>query len=138
MTLAKATVSGTVYREPQSRFTKNDVEVWDLLLNIDEKEETLLRVISKRKALSDMLKTVNKGEKLLVDGRLQIATTKTTDGAERKFFEIDAFDIERLAASSPTAAVTATTSNSQTEELVSFKEADFGEEELIDDEEIPF
>lgn len=138
MTLAKATVSGTVYREPQSRFTKNDVEVWDLLLNIDEKEETLLRVISKRKALSDMLKTVNKGEKLLVDGRLQIATTKTTDGAERKFFEIDAFDIERLAASSPTAAVTATTSNSQPEELVSFKEADFGEEELIDDEEIPF
>ena len=73
MTLAKAVVSGTVFRAPEKRYTQNDIAVYGLTLNIDDREETLVRVISKRKSLSEVLDSINKGDKILVDGRLQVA-----------------------------------------------------------------
>ena len=79
MTLAKAVVSGTVFRAPEKRFTQNDVAVYGLTLNIDEREETLVRVIAKRKALAEVLDSVKKGDKILVDGRLQVASSKAAD-----------------------------------------------------------
>ena len=41
MTLAKAVVSGTVFRAPEKRYTQNDVAVYGLTLNIDEREEII-------------------------------------------------------------------------------------------------
>lgn len=146
MTLAKATVSGTVYREPQDRSTTNGVVIWDFVLDIDETNETLMRVISKRKAHADLLANVKKGNKLLVDGRLQIFSTKSTDGAERKYFEIDANDIEVLSTSTSSAPSNSAdsfpapdvTPVAQEKELVTFAEEDFSEDTLIDEGEIPF
>ena len=146
MTLAKATVSGTVYREPQDRSTTNGVVIWDFVLNIDETNETLMRVISKRKAHADLLANVKKGNKLLVDGRLQIFSSKSTDGTERKYFEIDANDIEVLSTSTNNAPsntadsfpVSDVTPVTQEKELVTFAEEDFSEDTLIDEGEIPF
>lgn len=140
MTLAKAVVSGTVFRAPEKRYTQNDIAVYGLTLNIDDREETLVRVISKRKSLSEVLDSINKGDKILVDGRLQVASSKAADGSERRYFEIDANDIELMSASSGVSSVqsSSTPQEAKEEKLVDFAETDYSEDSLIDDEEIPF
>ncbi|MBO6271278.1 single-stranded DNA-binding protein [bacterium] len=139
MTLAKATVSGTVYRAPEKRFTQNDIAVYGLTLNIDEREETLVRVIAKRKALADVLDSVQKGDRILVDGRLQVASSKAADGSERRYFEIDANDIELMSGSTSVGGNTASAqTSSDDKEIVTFAETDFSEDSLIDEDEIPF
>lgn len=140
MTLAKATVSGTVFRAPEKRFTQNDIAVYGLTLNIDEREETLIRVVSKRRSLSEVLDSIQKGDKIIVDGRLQVATSKAADGSDRKYFEIDANDIEIISTStgSSRASSNSATSAEPKEEIVTFAETDFSEDSLIDEEEIPF
>ena len=141
MTLAKATVSGTVYRAPEKRYTQNDIAIYGLTLNIDEREETLIRVVSKRKSLADVLDKIKKGDRILVDGRLQIATSKAQDGSDRKYFEIDANDIEILSGSGSAPVQ----SSSSSDEIVQFGEFEVNdiadapaEETLMDEEEIPF
>lgn len=140
MTLAKAVVSGTVFRAPEKRYTQNDIAVYGLTLNIDDREETLVRVISKRKSLSEVLDSINKGDKILVDGRLQVASSKAADGSERRYFEIDANDIELMSASSGVSSVLSSSApqEAKEEKLVDFAETDYSEDSLIDDEEIPF
>ena len=140
MTLAKAVVSGTVFRAPEKRYTQNDIAVYGLTLNIDDREETLVRVISKRKSLSEVLDSINKGDKILVDGRLQVASSKAADGSERRYFEIDANDIELMSASSGVSSVQSSSApqEAKKEKLVDFAETDYSEDSLIDDEEIPF
>ena len=142
MTLAKATVSGTVFRAPEKRYTQNDIAVYGMTLNIDEREETLIRVISKRKTLSEILDTLKRGDRIVVDGRLQVATSKAADGSERKYFEIDANDIEKMTSTGSSVQYNEEESSSQPEdkkeELVTFAETDFSEDSLIDEEEIPF
>ena len=141
MTLAKATVTGSVYRTPETRFTQNDIAVSSFTLKLDERDEILVRVISKRKSLSDIVNSLQLGDRIMIDGRLQVATSKNTDGVEKKFFEIDANDMEIISGSSSTQNIQPSSisesASSDTGNLVTFEE--FGEEEkLIDDEEIPF
>lgn len=136
MSIAKATVTGTVYRAAEKRFTQNDVAVSSFVLNLDAKEETLIRVISKRKNLDDIVSSLEKNDRVLVDGRLQIATVQAGDGAERKIYEIDAQTIERFGGT----AEGATYSNSASADtIVSFGDSSTEEaNELIGEEEIPF
>lgn len=136
MSIAKATVTGTVYRAAEKRFTQNDVAVSSFVLNLDAKEETLIRVISKRKNLDDLVSSLEKNDRVLVDGRLQIATVQAGDGAERKIYEIDAQSIERFGAPAESSAYSASESS---ESIVSFGESSADEaNELIGEEEIPF
>jgi len=140
MTLAKATVTGTVFRTPETRFTQNDIAVSSFTLKLDERDEILVRIISKRKTLSDVVNSIKMGDRLMVDGRLQTAATKTAEGVEKRFYEIEASDIEIIAKGSGNVE-TAGSESVQTSEsegnIVQFEE--FGEEEkLLDDEEIPF
>lgn len=130
MTIAKAVVTGTLYRAPEKRFTSNDVAVSSFVLDIGEKEETLIRVISKRNALDGVVSTLNKGDRALVEGRLQIATAKMDDGSERKIYEIEAATIEKMGASSAAPS----TNNG---EIVKFAQEEFADE-LIAEDEIPF
>lgn len=130
MTIAKAVVTGTLYRAPEKRFTSNDVAVSSFVLDIGEKEETLIRVISKRNVLDGIVSSLNKGDRALVEGRLQIATAKMDDGSERKIYEIDAATIEKMGASSSAHS----TNNG---EIVKFAQEEFADE-LIAEDEIPF
>jgi len=132
MTIAKAVVTGIVYRAPEKRFTSNDVAVSTFVLDIGEKDETLMRIISKRTVLDGIVSSFNKGDKVLVEGRLQIATAKMDDGSERKIYEIDAAAIEKMDGSG---SVSATRSNN--EEIVKFAQEEFADE-LIGEDEIPF
>lgn len=131
MTIAKAVVTGTVYRAPEKRFTSNDVAISTFVLDIGEKDETLIRVISKKNVLDNIISGFSKGEKVLVEGRLQIANAKMEDGSERKIYEIDANTIEKMDGS------TVSVTSSSNEDIVKFAQEDFADE-LISEDEIPF
>ena len=125
MTLAKAFVTGRVYRKPQTGYSTNDVAVSSFTMDIGEKDETLLRVISKRTALQKVVESLEKGDRVAVEGRLQIGNAKMDDGSEKRVFEIDANTIEAM-------GNTTDYTESEQEEIVKFSD------ELISEDEIPF
>lgn len=135
MAFSKAVVTGTVYRAPEKRFTQNNIAVSGFVLNIGEKDEILVRILSRRQAQDEIVSSLSKGDKVLVEGKLQIATVKTDDGAERRIYEIDANMIERMGEGSASSA----SSNEKygTEEIVKFESDDMSNE-LINEDEIPF
>lgn len=131
MSLAKSVVTGTVYRAPEKRFTQNNVAVSGFVLNIGDRDEILMRVVSKRTSLDEVVSSISKGDRVLVEGRLQTATVKMDDGSEKRIYEIDANIIEKMGASS------ASNSDFGTEEIVKFESDDMSGE-LINEDEIPF
>ena len=133
MALAKAVVTGIVYRTPEKRFTQNNVPVSSFVLNIGDREEILIRVVSRRTALDEVVSAITKDEKVLVEGRLQITTVKNDSGAERRIFEIDANTIEQMGA----VATNAAGASNSGEDIVKFSQEEFSDE-LIGEEEIPF
>ena len=134
MALAKAVVTGSVFRAPEKRFTQNNVPVSSFVLNIGEREEMLLRVVVKRAALDEVVSAVSKDDRVLVEGRLQITTVKSDNGSERRIFEIDANTIELMGAGVPVMASASSASNS---DIVKFSNEEFADE-LIGEDEIPF
>ncbi len=131
MSLAKSVVTGTVYRAPEKRFTQNNIAVSGFVLNIGEREEILVRVISRRTVLDEVVSSISKGNKVLVEGRLQTATVKMDDGSEKRIYEIDANTIEKMGEAS------VSNSDFGTEEIVKFESDDMSNE-LINEDEIPF
>lgn len=137
MSIAKAVVTGTVYRTAEKRFTQNDVAVSSFVLNIGTRDELLVRVISKRKNLDDLVSSLEKNAKVLVEGRLQIATVQSGEGTERRIYEIDANSIEMMSGAS--AESYSNPDFGTTENIVSFGADDSTmQNELIGEEEIPF
>lgn len=135
MTLAKAVVTGTVFRAPEKRFTQNNVPVSSFVLNIGDREEMLIRVVVRRAALDEVVSEISKDERVLVEGRLQITTVKNDSGAERRIFEIDANAIEKMGGAAP--ASSSAKSSDSGEDIVKFSQDEFSDE-LIGEEEIPF
>ena len=139
MTIAKSVVTGIVYKTPKTGYTQNNVAVSSFVLNVGEgSEEILVRVISKRPALSSIVDSLTKNQKVLVGGRLQTGVSKADDGTEKKVFEIDASSIELM---SGAAAVSESSSDG---DILSFGEmesptsAQDNVDSLIDEEEVPF
>ncbi len=134
MSIAKSVVTGTLYRAPEKRFTQNNVAVSAFVLNIGERDEVLIRVISKRNNLDEIVSSLTKGDRVLVEGRLQTNTVKMDDGSEKRIFEIDANTIEKLGENAP---VSSSDAKFGTEEIVKFESDDLSNE-LINEDEIPF
>lgn len=132
MALAKAVVTGTVFRAPEKRFTQNNIPVSSFVLNIGEKEEMLIRVVVRRAALDEVVSAISKDDKVLVEGRLQITTVKNDTGSERRIFEIDANTVETMGISA-----SGTTASSSSSDIVKFSNEEFADE-LIGEDEIPF
>ena len=128
MSLAKATLSGIVYRAPEKRFTSNNVPISFFTMNIDEKDETLVRVIAKGNLADIVDNILDKSDKVVVEGRLQNAVVKNEDGSERKIVEIDLSSFEKVGGKAQKAS---------SDEIVKFAEDDFSDD-LIGEEEIPF
>lgn len=138
MSLAKSVVTGTVYRQPEKRFTQNNVAVSAFVLNAGDREEMLLRVLSKRNALDEIVSSLEKGDRVLVEGRLQTAAVKMDDGSEKRIYEIDANTIEKIGESSfDGSSASSGSSKYGTDEIVKFESDDFSNE-LIGEDEIPF
>ena len=134
MSLAKAVVSGTVYRAPEKRFTSNNIPVTAFAMNISDTEEQLVRVVARGKLAETMGDSVSKGDKIVVEGRLQTNTVKNEDGSERKIVEIDASGFEAMGTGSAPAAG----SSSKADTIVQFGEQPDFADELIGEDEIPF
>lgn len=139
MSLAKAVVTGTLYRAPEKRFTQNNVAVSAFILNIADRDEMLVRVLAKRTSLDEIVSTLDKGDNVLVEGRLQTAAVKMDDGTEKRIYEIEANTIERMGESSGSTGSSSSSASSKfgTEEIVKFESDDFSNE-LIGEDEIPF
>lgn len=137
MTLAKAVVTGIVYKTPKTGFTSNNVAVSSFVLNVGQQEETLVRVISKRQNLEEVVAGLSKNQKVLVEGRLQNGISKMDDGTEKKVFEIEAATIELMGGASSSTDSSA----SEDDDILTFgdMEADSSNADvLMDDEEVPF
>ena len=136
MTLAKAVVTGIVYKIPKTGYTSNNVAVSSFVLNIGTQEETLVRVISKRQSLEEIVSGLTKNQKVLVEGRLQNGISKMDDGTEKKVFEIEAAVIELMGGSSTSEA------SHNEGDILTFGEMesspDANTDVLMDDEEVPF
>ena len=138
MTLAKAVVTGIVYKTPKTGFTQNNVAVSSFVLNIGTQDEILVRVISKRQSLEEVVSSLSKNQKVLVEGRLQNGISKMDDGTEKRVFEIEAATIELMGGSS-----SATNNVSEDGDILTFGEMESSSPEgntdvLMDDEEVPF
>ena len=134
MSIAKSVVTGTVYRAPEKRFTQNNIAVSAFVLNIDERDEMLIRVISRRQSLEEVVDSLDKGARVLVEGRLQTNVVKMDDGTEKRIYEIDANTIERIGEGG---AVASSSSSYSSDDIVKFESDDFANE-LIGEDEIPF
>ena len=133
MSLAKAVLSGTVLKEVETRYTENNVPVTDFKLIIDEREQSTINVVVRGKLGETMEKGVSTGDKIVVEGRLQMTNVKAKDGTERKIMELDASSFEMLKSSQPTFSGI----EEIQKEVVKVPEIE-ANDVLINDEEIPF
>ena len=136
MSLAKAVVTGIVYKAPKTGYTTNNVAVSSFVLNIGTVDEILVRVISKRPALEELVSNLQRNQKVLVGGRLQVGVSKTDSGAEKKVFEIEASTIELMG------SALSDSSTSSDDDVLTFGNMVSPEnstaEVLMDEEEVPF
>lgn len=131
MSLAKAVLSGVVYRAPEKRFTTNNVAITYFTLNIDPNEETLVRVLAKGNLAETVENNIAKSDKIVIEGRLQNTTVQADDGTEKKVVEVELSSFEKISGSN------SSPSQDSSDELVKFSENDFSDD-LIGEEEIPF
>lgn len=135
MSVSKAVISGKLVRNPEKRFTSNNVPITFFNINIGENnDEMLLRIIAKGKLAEKAVTSFKKDDIVVVDGRLQYYTVKAQDGTERKALEIDALNIEAMGKSSV---------SSESDSDSSFETGfdgleDVSSVDLIGDDEIPF
>jgi len=130
MSVAKAVISGIAVRDAEKRFTSNDLAIASFTMNINEQDETLLRVLMYSKLAEDAEGLIKKGSKVTVEGRLQTNTVKGENGEDKKIIELiaSAFDVAGKS------DITVSTSNQSANDYMPNEVP----EELIGDEEIPF
>ena len=135
MTLAHAFVTGVVVKAPEKRFTQNDLAIAGMTINIDQKNETLLRVLAFGNLADVVSSTVATGDSVAVEGKLQVNTYKLPNGKDKKIFEISASSVEKMSAASNPIAVDSAISENQN--IVTFNQDEIAQD-LIDEDEIPF
>lgn len=137
MSLSKAVLQGTVVREPEKRFSSNNVAVTSFTINLTPAadEESLLRVLTLGRLAETVAETVSKGAMVIVDGQLQTNSVKTQAGEEKKVLEVQANNVEVVSASS--APSSKSSDKSMQDEILQLSDEDFSDE-LIGDNEIPF
>jgi len=136
MTLAKAFVTGVVTKAPEKRFTQNDMAIVGFTINIDQANETLLRVVAFGQLADNISSTISQGDNVAVEGRLQVNSYKLPNGKDKKVYEINANTVEKMGQGAmPQQATNPIQSNS--ENLVSFAQDEIAQD-LIDEDEIPF
>ncbi len=136
MSIAKAVLSGIVYRNPEKRFTGNNIPVTSFTLNIDEKEQSLIRVIARGNLAETIETSVSKGNKIVIEGRLQISNVQNEDGSEKKVMEVDLSSFE-LCSSTNTSDSASSSQSQKSDQVVKFSEVEM-DDVLIGEEEIPF
>ncbi|MBE7708657.1 MAG: single-stranded DNA-binding protein [Cyanobacteria bacterium SIG27] len=133
MTLAKAFITGSVVKAPEKRFTQNDMAIAGFTINFDPANEGLLRVVAFGQLAETVSSTINIGDMVAVEGKLQVNSYKLPNGKDKKVFEVQANSVEKMSGG---AAVSQNPSSSS-ENIVSFNQDEIAQD-LIDEDEIPF
>ena len=134
MSLSKAVIMGTVVRNPEKRFTDNNLAITSFMINISNtNDESFVRIITIGKLAEITADTVKKGKIVIVEGRLQTNVSKTTSGVEQKVVEISAQAVEIV---NESAKVSET--EQVEEELPEFNDENISSDDLIGEDEIPF
>jgi single-strand DNA-binding protein len=132
VSISKIVITGTVVRNPEKRFTNNNVPITHFTINISKSEEaSLVRVITAGKLAESTADSVKKDSVVIVEGRLQNNVVKNETGTEQKIVEISAQAVE---------VVGETTNKSDYQESTgSFNDSEeISTDELIGEDEIPF
>lgn len=132
MSISKIVIMGTVVRNPEKRFTSNNIPITYFSINTSKNEEpSLIRVMATGKLAETTADSVKKDKVVIVEGRLQNGVMKDSSGNEKKVVEISARAVEivnEIAAASTGAG--------------SAEDFDYSDEvsadELIGEDEIPF
>lgn len=134
MTLAKAFITGAVVKAPEKRFTQNDMAIAGFTINFDPANEGLIRIVAFGQLAETISSTINIGDNVAVEGRLQINSYKLPNGKDKKVFEISANSVEKISA---TQGATNPSAVAQNDNIVSFNQDEIAQD-LIDEDEIPF
>jgi single-strand DNA-binding protein len=106
LSFAKVILSGEVVQEPEKRFTPNDHVVCSFNMMVPDpgslsgkqNEPFLVKVTCWRNLAEAASEQLNKGDAILVEGKLIINSFQTPEGVQKKLFEIDAANLEKLSA----------------------------------------
>ena len=134
MTLAKIFITGKVVKNPEKRFTQNDLAITSFTIDVNPQDESLVRVFTMGNLADTVEQTVKMGDSVIVEGRLQTNTFKTTSGKDKKIFEINASTVEKITGGSTQQTQTPA---AQKENLVQFATEEISQD-LLDEDEIPF
>lgn len=108
MSLSSITVSGTLKKEPEKRFTPTNIPVANLMLEVcyvprgsaSQPLKILSSQVVRVNAWRDLAEACERklkvGDKILVIGRAQINSYTTNDGKKKREVEIDATSITLL------------------------------------------
>lgn len=129
MSVSKAVISGIAVRDAEKRFTSNDLAILNFTMNINEADETLLRVIMMGKLAENAESLIKKGSKVTVEGRLQTNSFKDANGEDKKIVELIAQSFDVAGKVDVIASAAASNLDYLPEESA---------DELIGDDEIPF
>lgn len=104
MSFAKATLSGTLVSEPEKRFTPNNIAVTSFNIQVENpvigakavaNEPFLVKVTCWRN-LAEAVTVLQKGDSILVDGKLIMNSFQTQEGVQKKLFEVEASTVDKL------------------------------------------
>lgn len=143
MSISKAVIMGKVVRNPEKRFTSNDVPITYFTIDISRSDSTgkpqepvLLRVLARGKNLAELVaNTVKKDTIVIVEGRLQTNTVKDATGIEKKIMELDARAVEIV-----NEAISSPANYQENVELPDIQDSNTNDntDDLIGEDEIPF
>ncbi len=131
--VSKIVITGQVLRNPEKRFTENNLAIASFTVNFgSEGEEKPIRVFSIGKNAERIAEILKKGQMVVIEGRLQTNSVKTESGTDKKFFEINAQNVELISQQQEGSA-----SSSPQEEEFSLPD-EISPDDLIGEDEIPF
>jgi single-strand DNA-binding protein len=97
MSLARATVSGTVLTDPEKRFTSNNLAVSNFTMQVApasmKDQPFTVKVTCWRNLAESVALEVRKGQTIVVEGRLQVAQYDSPGGIARRSYELDATNV---------------------------------------------
>lgn len=140
MSISKAVLMGKVIRDPEKRFTQSNVPVTTFSINVMTSRSegiNLVRVITWRNLADKAAESIKKGTTVVVDGNLQTSTYTDSSGIEKKGLELNAVNFEVLSSYKEEDKL-------PSEDIVddvpppSADDYNITQDELIDEEEIPF
>ncbi len=137
MTLAKIVVSGKITKNPEKRFTQSNIPITSFVMDINPNDETIVRVLALGGLAEKIADILSIGDDVIVDGRPQIETVKTTSGKEKRIIEINATSVEKISGVQSSSQAAVASKPSKNEEIVQFATEEIAQD-LIDEDEIPF